>query len=96
MDITINAQTIITAGSVITAVVLIWKYVKKIGDFINRQTRQDEELAAIRSEMTLICYGLKACLQGLAEQGCDGPVHEALDKLDKHLNQAAHSQERQK
>lgn len=90
MDITLNAQSIITAGSVITALVLVWKYMRKIGDFVQRQSKQDEELAAIRSELTLLCYGLKACLQGLAEQGCDGPVHEALDKLDKHLNQAAH------
>lgn len=95
MELTVNAQTIITAGSLITAVVLIWKYLRKAGDFVQRQGRQDEELAAIRSELTLLCYGLKACLQGLAEQGCDGPVHEALDKLDKHLNQAAHGRERQ-
>lgn len=90
MDITLSAQTIITAGSVVTALALIWKYIRKIGDFVKRQEAQDTELKAIRSELTLLCYGLKACLQGLAEQGCDGPVHEALDKLDKHLNQAAH------
>lgn len=90
MDITLNAQTIITAGSVLTALALLWKYARKIGDFVQRQKRQDEELTAIRGELTVICYGLKACLQGLAEQGCDGPVHEALDRLDKHLNKAAH------
>lgn len=90
MDITLNAQTIITAGSLITALALIWKYISKISSFVRRQEKQDTELAAIRSELTLLCYGLKACLQGLSEQGCDGPVHEALDKLDKHLNQAAH------
>ena len=28
----------------------------------------------IRREQTLICYGLLACLQGLKEQGCNGPV----------------------
>ena len=39
-----------------------------------------------------MCYGIKACLQGLVEQGCDGPVHDALDKLDKHLNQKAHGE----
>jgi hypothetical protein len=31
-----------------------------------------------------------ACLKGLKEQGCDGPVTEALGKLEAHLNQAAH------
>lgn len=43
----------------------------------------------IQEEQTLLCHGIKACLQGLAEKGCDGPVHEALDKLDKHLNKKA-------
>ena len=33
-----------------------------------------------------------ACLKGLKEQGCNGPVTEALNKLEKHLNQAAHGE----
>ena len=41
----------------------------------------------------MLCYGIKACLQGLIEQGCDGPCKEALTKLDKHLNQAAHGED---
>lgn len=93
MEITLNIQTLITIGSFLTAVGVIWKYLSKANDFIKRQERQDTELAAIRSEQTLLCYGIKACLMGLAEQGCNGPVHEALDKLDKHLNKAAHGQE---
>ena len=93
MEITLNFQTIIAIGSVLTAVGVIWKTLRKVNDFIQRQEKQDVELAAIRSEQTLLCYGIKACLQGLAEQGCNGPVHEALDKLDKHLNKAAHGQE---
>ena len=41
----------------------------------------------------LICYGILACLKGLKEQGCNGPVTAALDKIEKHLNQAAHEGE---
>ena len=52
--------------------------------------KQNKELAAIRKEQTLICYGVMACLRGLKEQGCDGPVTEALNKLEAHLNKAAH------
>lgn len=37
-----------------------------------------------------ICYGLRGALQGLVEQGCNGPCKDALDKLDKHLNKSAH------
>lgn len=61
--------------------------------FYERDKRQSKTIKAIQSEQTLLCYGIKACLQGLAEQGCNGPVHEALDKLDKHLNQKAHQEE---
>lgn len=65
--------------------VVLWAF-----KFVERNKKQDEELKAIRKEQTVICYGILACLRGLAEQGCDGPVHEALDRLEKHLNQAAH------
>ena len=37
-----------------------------------------------------MCYGLKACLVGMQEQGCNGPVTQALDALEKHLNNQAH------
>ena len=49
--------------------------------------------AAIRKEQTLICFGVLACLKGLKEQGCNGPVTAALDKLEKHLNEAAHEED---
>ena len=51
---------------------------------------RDRALTAIRQEQILICCGVLACLKGLKEQGCDGPVTEALGKLEAHLNQAAH------
>ena len=58
--------------------------------FLERDRKQGTSIRNIQEEQTLLCYGIKACLQGLAEQGCDGPVHDALDKLEKHLNQKAH------
>ena len=32
-----------------------------------------------------------AAMQGLIESGCNGPCKDALGKLDKHLNQKAHT-----
>lgn len=93
MEITLNAQTIITIGGVLTALGVIWKTLRKVNNFVLRQEKQDVELAAIRAEQTLLCYGILACLKGLREQGCNGPVTEALNKLEKHLNSAAHGQE---
>lgn len=29
-------------------------------------------------------------MQGLIEQGCNGPCKDALNRLDKHLNKSAH------
>ena len=60
--------------------------------FLDRDRRQDRALNAIRREQSLICYGVLACLKGLKEQGCNGPVSDALNKLEKHLNQAAHDE----
>ena len=50
----------------------------------------DKDIAAIKTEQTLLTYGILACLKGLKEQGCNGPVTEAINKIEKHLNEEAH------
>jgi RAB protein geranylgeranyltransferase component A len=82
----------------ITALVtLSWKLFK----WINHQKEQDEKIkqleerhradqSGMQEEQTLIIYGLLACLKGLKEQGCNGPVSEAVEKIEKHLNKQAH------
>ena len=93
MELTINADTLIKIAAVLAALGGIGSVVVWCIKFVDRQKKQDKELAAIRREQTVICYGILACLRGLEEQGCDGPVHEALAKLEKHLNQAAHEED---
>ena len=90
MDIVISGDTIIHWAAVLTGIGVIGGIVVWAIKFVLRQRRQDQELAATRHELTLICYGVLACLKGLKEKGCNGPVTEALNKLEKHLNQAAH------
>lgn len=92
MEVTINAALILQTAAVLTALggiggVIVWCI-----KFVDRQRRQDRELSDIRKEQILICYGVLACLKGLKEQGCNGPVTAALDKLERHLNQAAHEE----
>ena len=60
---------------------------------MERNKRQDRELAAIQAEQTIICYGVLACLKGLKEKGCNGPVTEAVGRIEKHINKQAHDQE---
>lgn len=57
---------------------------------LNKVDEHDELLRAIQEEQTVQCYCILACLKGLAEQGCNGPVHEGIDMMEKHLNKKAH------
>lgn len=101
MEIVISAETIITIGKVLSALAVIGGAIAWIAKFVSRQKSHEEAIAELRKEMaeqnaatqhelTMICYGLLACLKGLQEQGCNGPVTEARNMLEKHLNQAAH------
>ena len=93
MEVTITTDTLIKLAALLTALGVIGGVVLWCFKFVERNKKQDEELKAIRKEQTLICYGILACLRGLKELDCDGPVTEALDKLEKHLNKAAHDEE---
>ncbi len=88
----IDAQTIITAGSVLTALGVIVTLILKVHKWYLRQEKQDAEIKRIKKENTLICYALAACLDGLMQLGCNHTVPKAKDKLDKFLNQEAHDQ----
>ena len=93
MEVTIGTETLIELAALLTALGAIGGAALWCVRYVARQKRQDRELTAIRQEQTVICFGVLACLKGLKEQGCDGPVTAALDKLEKHLNQAAHEED---
>ena len=86
----IDLESIRAAAAMITALSTILGVGLAIYRFYLRQKKQDGELAAIRAELQVLCFGMRACLSGLKEQGCNGPVTQALDALEKHLNRQAH------
>lgn len=101
MQITLTWQTIITAGAVLGAVIAIVVNFAKIVRWVDKQKQQTQDIQELRAthngdmdsmkqEQTLIVYGLLACLKGLKEQGCNGPVTEAINKIERHINQKAH------
>ena len=55
-----------------------------------KQNKQDEDIRSMKEENALICYGLKACLDGLEQLGANHTVPIAKEKLEKHLNQSSH------
>lgn len=89
----VDVDTVIKAAALLTALGVIGGVVIWCVRFVARQKRQDREIAAICEEQTMICFGVLACLKGLQEKGCNGPVSEALGKLEKHLNRQAHKWE---
>lgn len=101
MEITLTWDVIIKAGAVLGASSAIIAALVKFVHWVDAQKKQtkdieclrhkhDEDIQAIQTEQTILVYGILACLKGLKEQGCNGPVTEAINKIEKHLNQEAH------
>lgn len=90
MEIVLTWQSLVGAAAIVGAVVAIITYLRKLFGWFEKQEMQDQEIKEIKEEQTLLTYGILACLRGLKEQGCDGPVTEAIEKIEKHLNQKAH------
>lgn len=86
----VNAQTIITAAALLGAATVLLGALFSVYRWYQRQNKQDEDIKALKEEMCLLTYGVLACLKGLKEQGCNGPVTEAIGKIEKHINKEAH------
>lgn len=89
----IDTSLIITAASLLSAVIVIFTVIFSIYRWYLRQNQQDNEIKHIKQEQTIMIYGILAALKGLKEQGCNGPVTEAINKIEKHINNQAHNQE---
>lgn len=95
------AQTIITAGAMVTACLTVFgvgrsfaKYLCSVKDRARTRaehsTAQDKDIARLKEENQLICYGLSAALDGLEQLGANHSVPIAKNKLQKYLNEQAH------
>lgn len=100
----IAPQTVTTAWQVTIAVMgliglilAVYKWYLKQGDNQKKietlERKHNEDIKKIEEEACLHTYGILACLKGLQEKGCNGPVTEAIDKFEKYINKRAHDQE---
>lgn len=87
---TITHETIIAIASVISALVVIFGAIFAVYRWYLKQEKQDKDIASIKEEQKILTTGVLACLKGLKEQGCDGPVTEAIDEIETHMNKQAH------
>lgn len=90
MQITLTPQSMIGAAAIVGAFVALVSYLRKLFGWFERQEKQDKEITSIKEEQMILTYGILACLKGLIEQGCDGEVKEAANKIEKHINEKAH------
>lgn len=89
----ISTGTIITAGSVLAAILAIGGVLIAVYKWVERQNKQDVDIKRMKDEQCLLTYGILACLDGLQQLGCNHTVSVTREKIEKHLNKAAHDQE---
>ena len=88
--VTVSWQTLITAAAVLTAVITLVGRYNKLYDWIKKQDEQDNEIKEMKKEQEILTFGILACLKGLKEQGCNGPVTETATELEEYINAKAH------
>ena len=87
---TVTTETIITAASIITSLVVIFGVIFTLYRWYLKQEKQYKDIRDIKEEQILLTVGVLACLKGLKEQGCDGPVTDAIVQIEEYLNHKAH------
>jgi hypothetical protein len=102
--VTVDAQTIIEFSKLIGALGIIFgvgigvikwfsRHEKHGSDIEELHNQHDKDLKDVQDELCVLNYAVLAALDALKQQGYNGGVTEARDKLEKHINQKAHRQE---
>lgn len=103
-NITIGQILVAIAGitAIIKFIQLLYELVRKSTlDKIEKNTKDIEELknevGVLKSEIKdskeerlILVNGVLACLKGLKEQGCNGPVTEGIHQIEEYLMKKSH------
>ena len=68
----------------------IQKYDSYESKIENTHADTEAKFQQIITEQYILTKSMLAVLEGLIEQGCNGPVTKAKNELEKYLNQQAH------
>lgn len=85
-----SAQLVLLIASVITAFGVIFGAVFSFHNWLLKREKNDTDIKAIKEEQSILTKGVLACLKGLKEQGCNGPVTEAIEDIEEYVNRQAH------
>ena len=83
-------ELITSTASAITACGVVLGIIFAIYNWYLKNERQEDAIKAIKEEQAVLTRGVLACLKGLKEQGCNGPVTDAINDIETHLNKQAH------
>lgn len=101
----ITVDKIVEFAAVLAAVIAICTAAYKVVKWLQTQEKQSSDIDELKKkeaadiqeimdEQCMISYALLACLDGLKQLNCNGPVTEAHNRLQKHLNKRAHVSKR--
>lgn len=88
----LNPDLIITFVALVTALITMITYINKIHDWIQKMDSQEKEIKGIKEEQRILVGGILACLKGLKEQGCNGPVTKGIADIENYINKKAHDE----
>ncbi len=84
------SETLISIAAVISALTVIFNLMFMVHNWYLKNEKQDKSIKEIKEEQSILTNGVLACLKGLKEQGCNGPVTEAINHIEEHINKQAH------
>lgn len=89
------ASTITLIGVIFGFFIGILKWYKskisdKLNNLDNRITVLENDSKTNKEENTILLKGQLACLKGLKEQGCNGPVTQSINEIENYLLKQAH------
>ena len=83
-------ELITSTASAITACGVVLGIIFTAYNWYLKNEKQEDAIKAIKEEQSVLTKGVLACLKGLKEQGCNGPVTDAIQDIVSHLNKQAH------
>lgn len=84
------SETLISVAAVISALTVIFNLMFMVHNWYLKNEKQDKSIKEIKEEQSILTKGVLACLKGLKEQGCNGPVTDAINHIEEHINKQAH------
>ena len=90
--ITVLAGFVVAIYKFIRKVILdkIEKNTENIKKLENRIDKMENEQENSKEERLILLQGVLACLKGLKEQGCNGPVTQAIKDIEAYIISKSH------